>query len=160
MSPASAVMVTASAETTLVATTPSLVVNRVIASAVVPCETTSVAVISPAAETVIAPFVVSTSVSATDPSEVISIPPAVRLDILTSEPSATSIDPDVSTVIPAVTLPPISSCAVKVISPPAVKSTVASSVASLIEPAVEVRLTVEPTSIEPISRSFASVIEM
>ena len=144
-SPAAAEIVTASAEFTLVATTPSWVVDSVIASAVEPREMTSVAVISPAADTLIAPSLVSTSTSSIEPNEAIPISPAVRLETLTLDPSATS---KLLLVNPVAA--PISSWAVRVISPPAVKSTIVSSDASLIEPAVEVRTTELPTLKEPI----------
>ena len=154
ISPASAEMVTSSAETTLVAKTPSLVVLREIASAVDPSDRTSVAVINPSAPTTIGPSLVSTSTSSTEPLDVTPIPPEVVLERSSLDPSATSkyfsVNPVEST--------PISSCAVKVISPPAVKSTAESSDASLIEPALEVRVTSFPTLKEPISRSFLSMM--
>ena len=92
---------------------------------------TSVTVNAPAELAVIAPLTVSTSLKVNAPNPSRSIAPVPVVDTFTEELAANSrsvSDPDPNT--------PISSWAVKVIKPPAVKSAVLSSAASLIDPAV------------------------
>ena len=114
---------------------------------------TSVTVSAPPEVTVIVPSAVSTSLRVNAPRPSKSIAPVPVVDTFTEELAANSRSvsvPDPNT--------PISSCAVKVINPPAVKSTVLSSAPSLIEPAVAVSEIV-PATLIPSTESTVPMIK-
>ena len=111
-------------------------------SATLPAAATSVAVSVPSVMTTIEPSAVSTSVKVKVPKPSKLIAPDC------SEEASTSL-PEANSNLPSTPKPPISSRAVSVIKSPEVTSKTSSSMASLIEPAGVVNVSVVPAVIEP-----------